>query len=187
MTATIPTTEPTELRVGDTWQWKREDLSSDYPATSWTLTYYFRNATAYFNVVATADGVHFEVTVAKATTAGYTAGDYAWVAVVTSATERFEVDRGNLTLLPDYSASAALDYRTFAAKLLAAVESELTSRGSSGQLDLINATLSDRGLTREAGGLVALRSQLVAEVKREQAAEAMRNGISRNRLQVRFS
>ena len=68
MTATIPTTEPTELRVGDTWQWKREDLSSDYPATSWTLTYYFRNATAYFNVVATADGVHFEVTVAKATT-----------------------------------------------------------------------------------------------------------------------
>ena len=180
------TTEPTELRAGDTWTWTREDLASDYPATGWTLTYYFRNSAAYFTVVATADGNFFDVAVAKATTAGYTAGDYAWVAVVTSATERFEVDRGNLKLLPDYSASAALDYRTFAAKLLAAVESELTSRGSSGSLDLVNAALSDRSLTRDAGGLITLRSQLIAEVKREQAAESARNGEGRNQMFVRF-
>lgn len=183
----IATSEPDELRVGDTWQWRREDLSSDYPATSWTLTYYVRNATAYFNVVATADGDHFAVSVAKATTAGYTAGDYTWVASVTDGTSRHQVDSGRFTLLPDYSTAAAYDGRSFAEKLLAAVESELTSRGSSGQLDLVNAALADRNLTRSAGGLITLRSQLVAEVKREQAAESMRNGESRNRLLVRFS
>ena len=183
----IATSEPDELRVGDTWQWTREDLASDYPATSWTLTYYFRNATHYFDVTASADGNFFDVTVAKATTATKVAGDYSWVAVVTSATERFEVDRGAITLLPDYSAAAVLDGRSFAAKLLAAVETELIARGTSGQLDLVNAALADRNLTRSAGGLIALRSQLVAEVKREQAAEAMRNGESRNRLLVRFS
>lgn len=183
----IATTEPTELRIGDTWQWRREDLSSDYPATSWTLTYYFRNATHYFDVAATADGVHFAVTVAKATTAGKSAGDYSWIAVATSATERFEVDSGTLTLLPDYSAAAVYDYRSFAAKLLAAVETELTARGSSGQLDLVNAALDSRSLTRSQGGLITLRSQLVAEVKREEAATATANGTSRNRLQVRFA
>lgn len=185
--AAISTTEPSTLRIGDTWQWRREDLSADYPADTWTLTYYFRNASAYFDVVAAADGLFFAVTVAKATTAGKTAGDYAWIAVVTSATERFEVAAGTITLLPNYATAAVLDYRTFAAKLLAAVESELTARGSSGQLDLVTAALSDRSLTRDQGGLIALRSQLIAEVKREEAAAAMRDGVNRNRLLVRFT
>lgn len=179
---TIPTTEPTELRVGDTWQWRREDLSA-YPASSgWTLKYFFRNASAYFDVTASADGDLYAIVVAMATTAGRAAGVYDWVAVVESATERFEVDRGQATLLPNYAAAAALDGRTFAAKLLAAVEAELISRGSSNQLDLINATLNDRSLTRDKGGLIALRSQLIAEVKREEAA----NNPGRRRLLVSF-
>jgi hypothetical protein len=182
----IPTTEPAELRVGDTWRWRREDLT-DYPAGTWTLTYYVRNASAFFNVVATADGVNFAITVAKATTATYTAGDYTWVAVVADATNRYEIDRGRFTLLRDYATAAVYDGRSFAEKLLSAVEAELTSRGSSGQLDLVNAALSDRSLSREAGGLITLRSQLISEVKREKASEQMRNGESRNRLMVRFS
>ena len=51
MAASIPTTEPTSLRAGNTWQWRREDLS-DYPASTWTLTYHFRNRTSHFDVVA---------------------------------------------------------------------------------------------------------------------------------------
>jgi len=54
MAYTVPNTEPAALRSGDTWQWTR-DLG-DYPADAWTLTYYFRNATAHFDIVATADG-----------------------------------------------------------------------------------------------------------------------------------
>lgn len=183
----IPTTEPTSLRAGDTWAWRREDLS-DYPAGSgWGLTYYCRNAAAHFDISATADGDAYTVTVAMATTADIVAGDYDWVAVVESATERHEVDRGRLTILPDYSAAAALDGRSFARTLLAAVEAELLSRGSSGRLDLVTSTLADRSLTRDATGLIKLRSQLLAEVTREENAERMRQGLgSRNRVLVRF-
>ena len=53
MAQSIPTTEPTRLRAGDTWQWRREDLS-DYPATAWTLTYWFRNSTDHLDVSAAA-------------------------------------------------------------------------------------------------------------------------------------
>ena len=68
----IPTSEPDSLRIGDTWQWRREDLF-DYPASAWTLIYYFRNATSHFDVTASADGSYFAVTVAKATTAALAA------------------------------------------------------------------------------------------------------------------
>ena len=183
----IATTEPTSLRIGDTWQWRREDLSSDYPASSWTLKYHFRNASTYFDVTAAADGAYFAVEVAKAVTALKLAGEYTWVAVVSDATYRFEVDSGTITLLPDYATAAAYDGRSWAAKLLAAVEAELTTRGSSGQLDLVNAQLEGRGLTRDASGLIKLRSQLVGEVKREGAAAATAAGTGRNRLLVRFA
>jgi hypothetical protein len=181
-----PTKEPESLRVGDTWTWRRDDLS-DYPASTWTLTYYFRNASAHFDVIATADGDAFAVTVAKATTAARTAGIYGWLATVSDGTSRFEVDGGQVTLLPDYGLAAALDDRSFAAKLLAAVEAELTSQGSSGQLGLVTAALDNRSLTRDHRGLITLRSQLVSDVQREQAVAATkRDGVNRNRLMVRF-
>ena len=111
MTVSVPTTEPAELRAGVTWKWRREDLA-DYPATTWTLTYWLKQAAAAgarFSIVATADGTAFAVTVAAATTAGYTADTYTWVAVVTSGSEAYEVDRGTLELRPKYNADAALD------------------------------------------------------------------------------
>ena len=108
MSADIPTTEPTSLRAGDTWAWRREDLS-DYPASGWTLVYYFRNATAYFDITASADGDAYAVSVAKAST-GKTPGWYDWVAVVTDTgnTERYEVDRGRVEILANYAAAAVL-------------------------------------------------------------------------------
>ena len=39
---TTPTVEPLQATAGATWTWRREDLTSDYPAgSSWVLTYYF--------------------------------------------------------------------------------------------------------------------------------------------------
>lgn len=182
--ATIPTTEPIALRAGDTWQWRREDLSSDYPASAWTLKYYFRNAAAYFDVTATADGDNFAVDVAKATTASRTVGYYDWVAVVESASERHEIDAGRLQVLPDLSASSAYDARSFARKMLDYIEAELVSRGSSGQLDLINAQLEQRSISRDKAGLITLRAQFLTEVRRETSAQ---QGIKRNKLLVRFN
>jgi hypothetical protein len=186
MAITPFTTEPRELRAGDTWQWRRDDLA-DYPAPAWVLTYYVRSSAQYFDIVAAADGAAHSVTVAKATTATRFAGEYDWIAVVSSATERHEIGRGRLTVLPDFSAAVALDARSFARKLLDAVEAALLGRATVDQLDVIDATFADRGIKRSDGGLIKLRSQLLAEVRREENAEAMRQGLpSRNRLLVRF-
>lgn len=188
MSADIPTTEPTSLRAGDTWAWRREDLS-DYPASGWTLVYHFRNASTYFDVTAAADGDAYAVSVAKAST-GKTPGWYDWVAVVTDTgnTERYEVDRGRVEILANYAAAAVLDGRSWARKMLDYIESALLSRATADQLDLVNATLADRGIQRDKAGLITLRSQFKAEVAREEHAEAIRQGLGgKNRLLVRFS
>ena len=40
MAITIPSVEPLAFRAGNTIKWKRSE--SDYPAGTWTLTYYIR-------------------------------------------------------------------------------------------------------------------------------------------------
>ena len=182
MAATVPTTEPTSARAGDTWQWRREDLS-DYPASAWTLKYYLRNASAYIDITATADGDNFAVSVAKATTAGYTVGDYDWTAVVESATERFEIGSGRIEVLQNIAAAAVYDGRTFARTMLDAVEAALLSKATAQQLDLVEAALQDRKMQYSVGALMTLRSQLSSEVKRESAAQT---GTDARRVLVRF-
>ena len=181
--ATVPTTEPTAARAGDTWQWRREDLS-DYPASTWTLTYYFRNAAQKFDVAATADGDLFAVSVAKATTAAYVVGWYDWVALVDDGTSRHQVDEGRIEVEPDLALNSVYDARSFARKMLDYIEAALLSRASSDQLDLINAQLDTRSISRDKSGMITLRSQFLSEVRREEAAQ---KGVSRNKLLVRFT
>lgn len=187
MAITIPTTEPTELRAGDSWQWRREDLA-DYPASAWLLTYYFRNATSYFDIVAAADGDKYAISVAKSVSLTKAPGVYPWVAVLSNATERHEVGRGTVAVLPDFASEHGIDTRSFARRLLDMVELALLNRATSDQLDVIETTLGDRGLKRSEGGLFALRTQLKTEVRLEDAAEARRLGRpSRSRLLIRFN
>jgi hypothetical protein len=178
MAYTAPTNEPKQLRAGDTWNWRREDLG-DYPATSWTLKYYFRNAAAKFDVTAAADGDLYEATVAKATTAAYAAGWYDWVAVVEDATDRHQVDSGRVEILPNLATDVVYDARSFARKMLDYVEAALLSRASSDQLDLINAQLEARSITRDKAGLLTLRAAFAAEVRRE---DLDRSGVKRHRI-----
>ena len=140
MAASIPTTEPSSLRAGDTWQWRREDLA-DYPASAWTLVYYFRNASAHFDITASADGDAYAVTVAKASS-GKAPGWYDWIAVVSSATERHEVDRGRLEILPDYATAAVLDGRSTARRILEAIDALILGRASADQVDTVAAAVT---------------------------------------------
>jgi hypothetical protein len=184
MAVSIPTTEPTTVRAGDTWQWRREDLAADYPASSWTLKYYFRNASNKFDITASADGDAFAVTVAKATTAGRASGGYDWVASVESATQRFDIGTGRLEVKHNYALDRSFDDRSFARRMLEAIEAALLDRASSDQLDLVNAALGDRSLQRDKAGLITLRSQFLSEVRREEKAGKGGDG---GRIVVRFA
>lgn len=183
----IPTNEPLELRAGDTWKWNREDLT-DYEAPTWTLTYRFKNASAGFEIAAAASGTYFAVSVAKATTAALTAGVYRWQAFVDNGTERYQVDSGTLTVLPDYgagTATTALDDRTHARKVLDAIEAVIESRASKDQEEY---TINGRSLKRTPlKDLTDLRNQYQALVNRETNAELIANGLKpKNSIRVRF-
>lgn len=179
---TVPTTEPVSLRAGDTWAWRREDLS-DYPASDWTLTYYFRNSTSHFDVIASADSDAYAVSIAKATTAAYAPGWFDWIAFVSDADERYQIGSGRMHVLPDLATAKPFDARTFARRMLDYIEAALESRASSDQLDLINAQLESRSITRDKAGMLTLRSMFKSEVSRE---EQVRTGQYKTRIVARF-
>lgn len=184
-----PTNEPLELRAGATWKWRREDWASDYPASSWTLKYWFKRASstgANFSITATADGDNFAVTVAATTTAGYTAGRYTWAAIVTGgSSEAYEIDTGSLVVLPRYDQAANLDDRSHPRKVLEAIEAVLETRATKDQMEY---QIAGRMLKlTPLVDLLRLRQLYKNEVAAEEAAERLANGIGIARtIQVRL-
>lgn len=181
MSADIPTSEPSALRIGDTWKWTK--TVPDYPATSWTLKYRFKNAAGGFEITASASGSDYSVMVAAATTGGYTAGAYSWMAWVEGgSSEKYTVDTGTCTLDPDYrsgTASAAFDDRTHARTVLDAIEAVIEGRATKDQQEY---EIAGRRLKRmPVADLLKLRQHYVAEVASQSAAEAIANGLGTGR------
>lgn len=183
MAADIPTTEPTELRAGDTWQWTKTLV--DFPASApWTLKYRFKNADGGFAVSASADGDGYAVTVSAATSADLRAGVYSWFSWVENAdaSVKHSVGAGTLTVLPDFRAAAAdqpFDNRTHARTVLDAIEAVLEKRAT---LDQEGYEIAGRSLKRTPiADLIKLRQHYRAEVQAEAMAEAIRNGTGTGR------
>jgi hypothetical protein len=189
MSTAVPLREPEQVRAGDTWHWRREDLAPDYPASQWTLTYRFKNEAGGFEAVASADGDYFNVVVAAATTANYSAGRYAWQAQVSKGAEKYTVSEAELVVqgsLFSGTAAAANDQRSHARKVLDAIEAVLERRATQDQMEY---EIAGRRLKRTAiGDLLVLRDRYRAEVAREEAAERAAAGLpDKRRLYVRLN
>jgi hypothetical protein len=178
----IPANEPQSARAGDTWKWTR--TLDDYPAGTWTLKYRFKNATGYFEIVASASGTDHAVTVAASTTATYAAGSYTWMAWVEAGSEKFTVDTGTLTVDPDYRAStAAYDGRSHARKMLDAIEAWLESRDPA----VAEYEIAGRRMKFiPTAELVKLRSRYQLEVQSAANADAIAKGEGSGR-KIQFS
>lgn len=183
----VPSIEPVKLIAGTTWKWKRTDLTAHYPASAgWALSYHLRGPSV-IDITASADGDAFSVTVASATTTGYTAGDYFWAARVKKGAEEYEIGKGRLTIQPNLAAITAGTYdgRTHARKVLEAIEAvlEKTATREQEQIQIAGRAL----ILRKVGDLLVLRDRYRAEVNREEQAEAIERGDKpKNRLMVRF-
>lgn len=180
----IPSKEPVELRAGLTWEWQRTDLSS-YPSPTWTLTYYFKTATGQFSVVATADGAGgFSAEVSAVASAGYAAGRYTWVAIVSAGASKYQVDSGTSVVLPDFANASPVDSRSHARKALEMIEAYLEDRNN---IAARGYSIAGRSLDRYGiPELLALRDKYKAEAASEARAERIRNGQpARNRILVR--
>jgi hypothetical protein len=168
MAIAIPTIEPQRARAGDSWSWRREDLT-DYPATTWTLKYRFKSETIGFEITASASGTAFAISVPSATTATYPAGSYNWIAWLTDGVTSTTVRTGLLTVDPDLragTAASALDLRTPARLMLDAVTAVLQKTATYEQRRM---TWDNRELERHnPADLLKLYDSLKTQVAREE-------------------
>jgi hypothetical protein len=171
-------TVPSNLIAGDTWEWTR-DLS-DYPAGTWTLTYYFWKDGKSFSAAATADGTTHSVSVSAATTADYTPGGYVWQARVTDGTDVYTVEEGWVTVKAN-PATAKADPRSWARRTLEAIECFLEGNATTAQSSM---TIQGRSISRwPLAELMQLRDRLRQEIRVEEQGSAA--GLGRN-IKVRF-
>jgi len=186
---------PATIRAGDTVKWRDvagvDNLGNEISSGTWTLTYYLRTNTASegATVVGAAYGTGWEFTIAASTSAGFDAGDWYWQAQATSGSDKVTLGAGQLQVLAALSYTGtpgAVDGRTQTQIDLDAVQAAIRSLISGGAVQ--QYSIGNRQLSRyRLEELMALESKLKAEVKREQMAELMANGLGNpHNLFVRF-
>lgn len=179
--------EPTKLRAGLTWAWRRK--LDDYPAGTWTLKYWLKTAAAHIEIVASASGTEHAVSVSAATTQGYAAATYQWVATVEDVGgNRYEIDRGALEVEPRIDQAAALDLRSDTRKIYDALQAAYLDF-TTNRAAVKSYAIGDRQMTFASAKeireeLAIWKGKLIAE----QQAELRRNGLAPgNKLHVKLA
>lgn len=179
------TTIPATIQAGDvlaaTWS------LPDYPAAAgWAVRLTLINSAARYQATATGSGTTYALSVASATTAAWVAGSYSWAIDATLSGARTTLATGAVRVLPDLAAAATLDTRSNYRKALDAAETALATHGARAYLQSIE--MGDRKQSFSSpGDFMAFISRLRAEVRREESADRLRQGLaSRNTLLVRF-
>jgi hypothetical protein len=186
---------PAQIRAGDTIKWRDDagvdNLGNEISSSTWTLTYYLRTNTASegATVVGVAYGTGWEFTIDATTSAGFDAGDWYWQALATSGSDKVTLGAGQLQVLAALSYTGtpgAVDGRTQAQQDLDAVQAAIRALVSGGVVK--EYTIGNRNLKKyDLPDLLQLEAKLKAEVKREQMAELMANGLGNpHNLFVRF-
>lgn len=186
MTAEIPTTEPQSFTAGDLVQWARTDLTDDYPASEYTLTYYLVKTSYQIEIIATADGDEFAISIPTTTTADYNPGQYSWNAYASKTGERFKVDSGTMEVLVNFATqTSGYDDRTTAKTILDAIDAVLEGRATK---DQESYAIEGRSLSRTSiADLLLFRDKFKQIYDKEKQAEDIANGLSsRNRVKVRL-
>jgi hypothetical protein len=186
---------PSEIRAGDTIQWRdipgADNLGNVISSSDYTLTYYLRTNTSTegATVVGSAYGTGWELTIAAATSTDFSNGQWYWQAVATKTGSTVTMGSGQLTVLRSLSYTGtplAVDGRSQAEQDLAAVQAAIRAIVAGGVAK--EYTIGNRNLKKyDMADLLQLESKLKAEVKREQMADLIANGLGNpHNLFVRF-
>lgn len=185
--ATIPTQAPERVTAGDTVAWLRS--YSDYPASAgWSVTVTLINASGKITLTSTASGDDHLIQASAATSAAWSAGDYAWQETISKAGERYTTAQGRLTVAPSFAASATLDNRSNARKALEALEAAYVEYISNGQGHVAEYEIAGRRMKfRNAAEIWQQIDRLKREVAAEDRAARLAAGLpARRRVLVRF-
>lgn len=186
---------PAQIQAGDTIKWRDDagvdNLGEAISSADYVLTYFLRTNTASegATVVGSAYGTGWEFTISAATSAGFDAGDWFWQAIATQGSDKITLGAGQLQVLAALSytgAPGAIDGRSQIQKDLEAVQAAIRALIAGGAVQ--QYSIGNRQLSRyQLSQLIELESKLKAELKREQKAELMANGLGNpHNLFVRF-
>jgi hypothetical protein len=165
---------PTKIRKGETVEFSAS--FSDYLATTYTLTFSLQNASNRYAVNGTADGNTYDITISAATTAGWEVGEYVYTGTVTDGTDTFIVESGTVEILP--AVTVAADRRSFAKRMLDAVEDLLEGRASA---DVQSYTIAGRSLAKmSVPDLLLLRDGFKSEYQQEVYRDKLLRGDGTN-------
>lgn len=176
--AQSPTVEPAQVVVGDFIQWRRTDLSGDYPNSAYSMEYVARitaDGTSEIKIAGTNYNSDYLFTVSSATSANYRVGKYRWQleAVQTASGNRIVIDRGMFEILTDLDTGCD-DPRSHAEIMVQKIESLLNGKADA---DVANYSIAGRSLTKLSfDELLKARDYYKAEYQREVIAERIRKG-----------
>lgn len=186
----LPTNEPTVIRAGDTVAWSR-DLPEYSAADGWALKYrlLWPSATAV-DIASTGSGTTHSVSLTSTQTAAFAAGSATLVAFVEKAgtpVDRVTLESRPITVLPYLLGAATHDGRTANQIALANARAALASYMAKGQLHVAEYTIAGRVMKfRAADEITSLIQYYEREVFKELSAQALLNGVSAGRVQVRM-
>lgn len=168
---------PAQFMAGDTVTWT--DSSFDGKGSAdYALTYTLVGASKLV-VTGVASGDGWDVTITSTQSAALTAGEYSWQAALTATGVKYTVGTGSLIVQKNISAQdAGFDGRTQAQIDLDAVKAAIRARISGDAVT--EYTIGNRSLKKEQlSALIALRTQLEADVAREKQAKRLSDGMGR--------
>lgn len=174
--AQSPEIEPTLVVVGDFIQWRRTDISSDYPNSAHTMAYIARTSEGSSHEITVA-GTNFEAdylfTISSATSSAFIAGYYYWQleATETSSGNRIVIDQGAFDIAEDLDSNNS-DPRTHAQIMLTKIKSLLEGKADA---DVSNYSVAGRSLTKLSfDELIKARDYYQEEFNKELIAERIR-------------
>jgi hypothetical protein len=188
--ANAPEGIPETIVVGDFIQWKRSDLVTDYPVSSYSAKYIFRKKDGSSEFQVTSSGSspagYFLFNATNSSTYEYEAGVYFWQLEIirSSDSERIVLSRGEIEVVPDLDVSGT-DNRSHNEVMLSKIQSLLEGKADS---DVSSYSIAGRSLTKLGfQELVDAKNYYKSEVLREKRLLDAKNGRSgASTVKVRF-
>ena len=183
-----PSQVPTELQLGDFWAWKRDNLSSDYPVASYSLSYEFNliDGATVSNFTLTASESNNDYIIEATSTCSYTKGNYNWVSYITRTSDsaRVKLEEGFVEIQDNYATTSA-SVRSHAKIVLDAIEAVIENRAT---MDQNSMSIAGRSLSRlSIDELLTFRARYKTEYLKEVKQLRIKNKRgSGNTIKVNF-
>jgi len=188
-TDNAPTIEPDQLVVGDRVVWRKKDLATTYPSSTYTVAYVSRissgGGTHEFTVTGSADGNDYLFTITSVTSAAFDLGHHHWQLEVTrtSDSERIVIQTGSWDIITDLDNN--VDPRSHAEIMVDKIETVLQGRADA---DVLSYSINGRSLSKmPPNELVEWRDYYRREAMMAHRKDHIKNGRATSAtIKVRF-